>query len=60
MSDPDSLLSIHVHASNNTVYGGPGTTNYGTPTAGAGGFDGPCVTGGKFAIENSITITIWR
>ena len=44
----------------NTVYVGAGTTNSGTPTAGAGGFGGPCGSGGKFSIENIITITIGR
>ena len=60
MSDPDSLFSIHMHSFDNTVYVSAGTTNSGTPTAGAGGFGGPCGSDGKFAIANAITITIWR
>ena len=46
--------------SNNTVYGGAVTATSGTNNAVAGIFGGPCGAGGKFAIANVITITIWR
>ena len=42
------------------MYGGAVTTSKGVPTAGAGRCGGPFGAGGKFALANVITITIWR
>ena len=55
-----ALVNTQAFIANITVYGGADTTTSGTPTSGAGGLCGPCGAGGKFAIANVITITIWR